>query len=104
MKYSWFVFALIEKVASFQSRSSGYMKHMEIAPAALPEGLILTFFGVMSKVFYFILFYFILFYFILSQLKKEILFPHPGFRPWRILPSRSLPSLLYSHPSCLKAK
>lgn len=53
MKYSWFVFALIQKVESFQSRSSGYMKHMEIAPAVLPEGLTLTFFGVINKIFIF---------------------------------------------------
>lgn len=57
MKYSWFVFALIQKVESFQSWSSRYMKHMEIAPAVLPEGLTLTFFGVINK-----------FFFLLSQL------------------------------------
>lgn len=49
MKYSWFAFALIQKVESFQSQSSAYMKHMEIAPAALPEGLMLTFLGVINN-------------------------------------------------------
>lgn len=71
MKYSWLVFALIQKVESCQSWSSGRMRHMEIAPAALPEGLTLTFLGMINK-----------FFFLLSKLKKEIWFPHPGFSPF----------------------
>lgn len=52
MKYSWFVFALIQKVESFWSWSSGYTKHMEIVPAALPKGLMLTFFWSDKRVFF----------------------------------------------------
>lgn len=55
MKYSWLVFALIQKVESCQSWSSGHMRHMEIAPAALPEGLTLTFLGMINKFFFFYL-------------------------------------------------